>query len=115
MGLGLFQLQQGRAAHYPEFSIGAAPSGLKELTIELWRHSIELNNCRIGQRSLLFVSLKAFAKLPKDEATRIIRPQFLRSGTSLAANYRAACRARSSADFISKITVVSEEADETLF
>src|SRR2546425_11627909 len=59
--------------------------------------------------------IKAFAKLPKDEATRVIGRQFLRSGTSLAANYRPACRARSSADFISKISVVSEEADETLF
>jgi four helix bundle protein len=59
--------------------------------------------------------IKAFARLPKDEATRIIGRQFLRSGTSLAANYRAACRARSAADFISKISVVTEEADETLF
>src|SRR5229473_8555526 len=59
--------------------------------------------------------IKSFARLPKDEAARIIGRQFLRSGTSLAANYRAACRARSSADFISKISVVSEEADETLF
>ena len=60
-------------------------------------------------------TIKAFARLPKDEATRIIGRQFLRSGTSLAANYRAACRARSSADFISKISVVTEEADETFF
>lgn len=59
--------------------------------------------------------IKAFARLPKDEAARIIGRQFLRSGTSLAANYRAACRARSAADFISKISVVAEEADETLF
>src|SRR5438034_3328728 len=59
--------------------------------------------------------IKAFAKLPRDEAARIIGRQFLRSGTSLAANYRAACRARSAADFISKISVVSEEADETPF
>ena len=59
--------------------------------------------------------IKAFARLPKDEAARVIGRQFLRSGTSLAANYRAACRARSAADFISKISVVSEEADETLF
>jgi len=59
--------------------------------------------------------IKAFAKLPKDEATRIIGRQVLRSGTSLAANYRAACRARSAADFISKISIVAEEADETLF
>src|SRR6266480_5017607 len=59
--------------------------------------------------------IKTFAKLPKDEATRIIGRQFLRSGTSLAANYRTACRARSPADFISKVSIVSEEADETLF
>ena len=59
--------------------------------------------------------IKTFARLPKDEAARIIGRQFLRSGTSLAANYRSACRARSPADFISKISVVAEEADETLF
>src|SRR5438067_12602105 len=59
--------------------------------------------------------IKAFARLPKDEAARIIGKQFLRSGTSLAANYRASCRARSSADFISKKSIVTEETDETLF
>jgi four helix bundle protein len=59
--------------------------------------------------------IKAFARLPKDEAIRIVGRQFLRSGTSLAANYRAACRSRSAADFISKISIVAEEADETLF
>ena len=41
--------------------------------------------------------------------------QLLRAGTSVAANYRAACRARSSADFISKMGIVEEEADEALF
>ncbi|MBO0696307.1 MAG: four helix bundle protein [Verrucomicrobia bacterium] len=60
-------------------------------------------------------AIKAFARFPKDEAARIIGRQFLRSGTSLAANYRAACRARSTADFISKVSVVAEEADETVF
>jgi four helix bundle protein len=59
--------------------------------------------------------IEAFARLPKDEAVRVIGRQFLRPGTSLAANYRAACRARSAADFISKISVVVEETDETLF
>jgi four helix bundle protein len=59
--------------------------------------------------------IKAFARLPKNEAARIIGRQFLGSGTSLAANYRASCRARSGADFISKISIVGEEADETLF
>lgn len=59
--------------------------------------------------------IKAFARLPKEEATRIVGRQFFRSGTSLTAKYRSACQARSSADFISKISVVTEEADETLF
>ncbi len=59
--------------------------------------------------------IKAFARLPKEEPTRIIGRQFLRSGTSVAANYRASCRARSGADFISKMSVVAEETDETLF
>lgn len=59
--------------------------------------------------------IKAFARPPRDEAVLVIGRQFLRSGTSLGANYRAACRARSAADFISKISVVVEESDETLF
>ena len=59
--------------------------------------------------------IKAYARLPKDEVIHIIGRQFLRSGTSLAANYRAACRSRSAAEFISKISIVAEEADETLF
>ena len=59
--------------------------------------------------------ISPFARLPKSEEARVLGRQFLRSGTSVAANYRAACRARSAADFISKISVVVEEADETLF
>src|SRR4029077_17690885 len=59
--------------------------------------------------------ITSFATLPKEEARRILDRQFLRLGTSLASNYRAACRARSAADFISKISIVTEEADETLF
>ena len=59
--------------------------------------------------------IKAFVALPKTEEARVLGRQFLRSGTSVAANYRAACRARSAADFISKISIVTEEADETLF
>jgi len=59
--------------------------------------------------------IEAFTRLPKNEAARTLGRQFLRSGTSIAANYRAACRARSGADFISKIAIVTEETDETLF
>ena len=66
-------------------------------------------------KSFAIRAIKAFAQFPKIEPIRIIGRQFLRSATSLAANYRAACRARSGADFISKISVVAEETDETLF
>ena len=53
-------------------------------------------------------------EVPKgDDAGRVITKQILRSGTSVAANYRASCRARSQAEFIAKIGVVEEEADET--
>ena len=53
--------------------------------------------------------------LPKSVQGRAVLNQIIRSGTSMAANYRAACRARSRAEFIAKIGVVEEEADETLF
>jgi len=52
--------------------------------------------------------------IPKsDDAGRVIAKQILRSGTSVAANYRASCRARSQAEVIAKIGTVEEEADET--
>lgn len=53
--------------------------------------------------------------LPRTDEARVLGKQLLRSGTSLAANYRAACRARSKAEFISKMSVVIEETDETDF
>ena len=59
--------------------------------------------------------VKLFRSLPRTEEARIIGKQVLRSGTSVAANYRAVCRARSRAEFIAKIGVVVEEADETVF
>jgi four helix bundle protein len=53
--------------------------------------------------------------LPNTVKRRAIANQIMRSATSVAANYRAACRARSRAEFIAKIGVVEEEADETAF
>src|SRR5208337_5457635 len=54
-------------------------------------------------------------RLPNSRAANIIANQLVRSGTSVGANYRAACRAKSRADFISKLGTVEEEADETLY
>jgi four helix bundle protein len=59
--------------------------------------------------------VKMYAKSPKNDELVIIGKQLLRSATSVAANYRAACRARSSKEFFAKICIVVEEADETLF
>lgn len=53
--------------------------------------------------------------LPKANEARVIGNQVLRSGTSIAANYRATCRARSRAEFLAKLGIVVEEADETVF
>ena len=53
--------------------------------------------------------------LAKTDEARIIGKQLLRSATSVAANYRAVCRSRSSAEFYSKISIVVEEADESVF
>ena len=53
--------------------------------------------------------------MPKTGECQIIGKQLLRSGTSVAANYRSCCRARSKAEFIAKLCIVIEEADESLF
>ncbi len=53
--------------------------------------------------------------LPTDREGRLIGDQLFRAGTSVAANYRAALRARSRAEFVAKLGIVEEEADECLF
>ncbi len=57
--------------------------------------------------------LKLVNALPNNTAGRTIGNQLVRSGTSVAANYRAACRGRSRAEFIAKLEIVEEEADES--
>jgi four helix bundle protein len=59
--------------------------------------------------------LKMARHLPVTAGGRTVAGQVTRSGCSVAANYRAALRAKSRADFVNKITIVLEEADETLF
>jgi four helix bundle protein len=59
--------------------------------------------------------IKAADSLPKGRASDVIGRQLLKSGTSVGANYRAACRAKSTADFINKMSIVEEEADESGF
>jgi four helix bundle protein len=71
----------------------------------------------LKERSMDFAVrvLKMVDALPKTTAGKTVGDQIARSGTSVAANYRAALRAKSDADFINKITIVLEEADESGF
>jgi four helix bundle protein len=59
--------------------------------------------------------IKVVEALPRDSVSKALGNQLLRSGTSVAANYRASARAKSNADFISKMGTVEEECDESLF
>jgi len=69
----------------------------------------------LQKRTLKFaVSIvRLFRSLPN--CAEVVGQQLLRSGTSVAANYRAACKARSVADFVLKMGIVEEESDETVF
>ncbi|MEX1330645.1 MAG: four helix bundle protein [Desulfobacterales bacterium] len=53
--------------------------------------------------------------LPKNQTANVIGKQLLRCGTSVGANYRAACRARSTPEFIAKMGIVEEECDESMY
>lgn len=71
----------------------------------------------LKKRTKLFALrvLRLTQALPNTIEGRAIRNQLVRSGTSVGANYRAACRGRSRAEFIAKLGVVEEESDETAF
>jgi four helix bundle protein len=59
--------------------------------------------------------IKAVEGLPKNRTADVIGRQLIRSGTSIGANYRAACRGKSTADVIAKLRIVEEEADESAY
>jgi len=69
------------------------------------------------QRTKVFANrvVKLCSALLGDWAAQTLGRQLLRSGTSVGANYRAVCRAKSTADFINKLRIVEEECDESLF
>src|SRR5437868_12995269 len=59
--------------------------------------------------------IKVCESLPERWIARTLGQQLLRSGTSVGANYRAVCRAKSTSDFVNKLRIVEEECDESLF
>jgi len=68
---------------------------------------------RTKKFSLMIIDLAE--KMPNTNVIRSITNQIVRSGTSVGANYRAVCRARSDREFVAKMNIVLEESDETLF
>ena len=72
---------------------------------------------QLKARTQLFAlgTIRLAGELRKTPSAQIIAKQLLRAGTSVGANYRAACVARSRADFISKMKIVEEECDESLY
>ncbi len=77
----------------------------------------DMNQEEMKQRTKLFALgiIQLVESLPKERTTEVLGRQLLRSGTSVGSNYRSACRAKSIADFISKMGIVEEEADESLY
>ncbi|MCW3085520.1 MAG: hypothetical protein JWP12_2886 [Bacteroidetes bacterium] len=71
----------------------------------------------LKRRTKIFAirTFKFINTLPKSKSTDVVTYQIMKSSSSVAANYRAVCRGKSNADFLNKLKVVDEEADETLF
>ena len=72
-----------------------------------------MNDLKQRTKQFALRVIKLTESLPKGRVGDVLGRQLLRSGTSVAANYRSACRARSAADFQSKMGIVEEEADES--
>jgi four helix bundle protein len=70
---------------------------------------------RIRTRAFALRVIRLAESLPETPTARIIRNQMIRCGSSVGANYRAACRAKSKPDFAAKMGIVEEEADETVY
>ena|SRR3989338_1617770 len=76
-----------------------------------------MDKIQLQNRTKIFAIrvFKLVESLPKSKGAQVITYQLIKASTSVASNYRAACRAKSKADFINKLKIVEEEADESLF
>ena len=113
---------QNRRRH-PSVEVGSIPTLSAKINCGLASADCELKNVTMTTQELKNRTfdfgvrvISAVEALPNTETARILgRQQLLRAGTSVGANYRAAARARSQADFISKLGVVQEECDESAY
>jgi len=85
--------------------------------IEMLKRRKDTNQEDMKKRTKLFALgiIQLVESLPKERTAEVLGRQLLRSGTSVGSNYRSACRAKAIADFISKMGIVEEEADESLY
>lgn len=74
-----------------------------------------MEDLKLRTKEFAKLIINLFRNLPATEEARMVGRQLFRSGTSVAANYRAACRGKSKADFMAKLSIALEECDETLF
>jgi four helix bundle protein len=74
-----------------------------------------IEELKLRTKQLALRIIRVYRSLPKTVEAQVIGRQMLRSGTSVGANYRAVCRARSDAEFVSKLGIVIEEADESQY
>ena len=70
---------------------------------------------KAGTKRFALRIIRLVQNLPPNLVAEVLGKQLLRSGTSVGANYRASCRAKSTADFIHKLSIVEEEADESIY
>ncbi|MDX2190128.1 MAG: four helix bundle protein [Bacteroidota bacterium] len=70
---------------------------------------------KLRTKNIVIEIIKLIDSVPNTISGRAIANQIIRSATSIGANYRAACRAKSTADFVNKLKIVEEEADETMY
>jgi four helix bundle protein len=81
----------------------------------LGKHEVNEELFKARTRKIALDIIGLIESLPRSRTADVIGRQLLRSGTSIGANYRAACRGKSTADVISKLGIVEEEGDETIY
>jgi four helix bundle protein len=94
---------------------GSLPFPLQILDRKLHNEDMTEYELKLRTKRFALEIIKFWESLPKDDTCKTLGRQLLRAGTSVAANYRAVCRAKSKPDFISKFGTVLEEADESAF
>jgi four helix bundle protein len=83
--------------------------------LDCGEESVNPDELKARTRSFALRVIRVAESLPETPTANVIRNQMIRCGSSVGANYRAACRAKSKADFVSKMGIVEEEADETIY